>query len=81
MLSHPLDILDLVSRYLTNYLVSLKPLLRRNLTFCSVEIIRYYLQFPAAIPDPRVGIHALLSLSPLSGPNASIKPISHDLHA
>ncbi len=54
MLSHPLGILGLVSRYLTNNLVPHQPLLRRNLTICSVEIIRYYLQFPAAIPVPRV---------------------------
>ena len=33
MLSHPLDVLALVSRYLTNKLISHKPLLRRNLTF------------------------------------------------
>ena len=32
----------------------------------SRDIIRYYRQFPAAIPVPRAGIHALLSLSPLS---------------
>ena len=30
------------------------------------NIIRYYLQFPAAIPDPRARIYSLLSLSPLS---------------
>ena len=54
MLSHPLGILGLVSRYLTNNLVPHQPLLRRNLTICSEEIIRYYLQFPAAIPVPRV---------------------------
>ena len=56
MLSHPLVIKGLVSRYLTNNLVTHKPLPRRNLTFApqtarSKEIIRYYLQFPAAIPD------------------------------
>ncbi len=33
MLSHPLDIFALVSRYLTNKLISRKPLLRRNRTF------------------------------------------------
>ena len=32
----------------------------------SGDIIRYYLQFPAAIPDPGVGTYTLLSLSPLS---------------
>jgi hypothetical protein len=33
MLSHPLVIKGLVSHYLTNYLVTHKPLLRRNHTF------------------------------------------------
>ncbi len=32
----------------------------------SGDVIRYYLQFPAAIPDPGVGTYTLLSLSPLS---------------
>jgi hypothetical protein len=32
----------------------------------SEDIIRYYLQFPAAIPDLGVGTYILLSLSPLS---------------
>ena len=32
----------------------------------SGDIIRYYLQFPAAIPNPGVGTYTLLSLSPLS---------------
>ena len=32
----------------------------------SEDIIRYYLQFPAAIPNPGVGTYTLLSLSPLS---------------
>ena len=32
----------------------------------SEDIIRYYLQFPAAIPDRGVGTYTLLSLSPLS---------------
>ncbi len=32
----------------------------------SLDVIRYYPQFPAAIPDPRADIHALLSLSPLT---------------
>ena len=54
MLSHPLDIMALVSRYLTNKLISRKPLPGRNHTICSAEIIRYYPQFPAAIPIPGV---------------------------
>ena len=66
MLSHPLDIVGLVSSYLTNYLVSLKPLPGRSLTFCSEEIIRYYLQFPTAIPVPGVRSLVLLPRLPLS---------------
>ena len=54
MLSHPLDVLALVSRYLTNKLVSRKPLLGRNLTICSGEVIQHYPQFPVAILVPRV---------------------------
>ncbi len=59
MLSHPLDIAALVSRYLTNKLISRKPLLRWNLTFADPEIspdqiIGYYPQFPVAIPVLRV---------------------------
>src|SRR5262245_58182770 len=59
MLSHPLRIVALVSRYLTNQLIRGRPLLRWNHTFAlhmitSEEIIGYYPQFPVAIPDPRV---------------------------
>src|SRR5437879_7213324 len=59
MLSHPLRIVALVSRYLTNQLIRSRPLLRWNLTFAPEtitlqEIIGYYPQFPVAIPDPRV---------------------------
>ena len=59
MLSHPLAIVALVSRYLTNKLVARQPLPGRNLTFAGPEmtpgqIIGYYPQFPVAIPVPRV---------------------------
>ncbi len=59
MLSHPLRIDALVSRYLTNKLIRSRPLLRWNHTFALKtitlqEIIGYYPQFPVAIPDPRV---------------------------
>ena len=59
MLSHPLRIVALVSRYLTNQLIRSRPLLRWNHTFALEtitlrEIIGYYPQFPVAIPDPRV---------------------------
>ena len=59
MLSHPLDVFALVSRYLTNKLIPRKPLPRRNLTICpavtiTAGVIRYYPQFPVAIPVLRV---------------------------
>ena len=59
MLSHPLAIVALVSRYLTNQLIRSRPRLRWNHTFApgtitSREIIGYYPQFPVAIPDRRV---------------------------
>ncbi len=31
-----------------------------------MDVIRHYLQFPTAIPDPGVDNYALLSLTPLS---------------
>ncbi len=52
MLSHPLGIVGLVSRYLTNNLIPHKPLPGRNRTICSEEIIQYYPQFPAAVLVP-----------------------------
>src|SRR5205085_8737941 len=55
MLSHPLSIMALVSRYLTNKLILSKPLPRWNHTFAPQaimpeEVIRYYPKFPLAIP-------------------------------
>ena len=38
----------------------------RVINLWSGDIIRYYPQFPMAIPNPKVRIYALLSLSPLS---------------
>ena len=64
MLSHPLDVLALVSHYLTNKLVSRRPVHRR-LTICSEEVIRYYTKFPSAIPVPWVRSDALLPRLPL----------------
>jgi hypothetical protein len=52
MLSHPLGIFALVGRYPASKLIPRKPLPGRNLTICSLEVIRYYPQFPAAIPVP-----------------------------
>ncbi len=90
MLSHPLPISALVGRYPTNKLVGRSPLPGRNLTFDlhtrkNTDIIRYYPRFPMAIPDPRVGNYALLSLAPLSlpdnQPKLQIQKFSLDLHA
>ncbi len=71
MLSHPLAIVALVSRYLTNKLVARQPLPGRNLTFADPEmtpdqIIGYYPQFPVAIPVPRVRTDVILPRSPVS---------------
>ncbi len=79
MLSHPLDVAGLVGRYPTNNLVSGRPLLGRNLTICSGEVIRYYPQFPVAIPVPRARSDVLLPRSPLSSPPK--ETFSLDLHA
>jgi hypothetical protein len=59
VLSHPLGILALVSRYLTNKLIPRGPLSRRN-SFRSNEmplryIARYYPSVRTAIPVPEVG--------------------------
>ena len=59
MLSHPLSIIALVSRYLANKLILRKPLPRWNHTFARqaimlAEIIRYYPKFPWTIPVRRV---------------------------
>ena len=60
MLSHPVGIVGLVSRYLTNYLIPRRPVPERNHTFGlkmmpSRDIAGNYPQFPAAMPNPRVG--------------------------
>ena len=59
VLSHPLAIFALVSRYLTNKLIAREPLPRRN-SFPSKEmsprwIARYYPSVRKAIPVPEVG--------------------------
>jgi hypothetical protein len=69
MLSHPLSIVALVSRYLTNKLILRKPLPRWNLTICRTEshpvwIIKYYPQFPVAIPD--LGVRYLRDPTPFA---------------
>ena len=60
MLSHPVGIVGLVSRYLTNYLIPRRPVLERNHTFGrkmmpSRDIAGNYPQFPAVMPNSRVG--------------------------
>ena len=58
MLSHPLTVLGLVSRYLTNYLIVLSPILRKQafacLTMRQNRVIGYYPAFRRAIPSLRV---------------------------
>ena len=82
MLSHPLRIVALVSRYLTNQLIRSRPLLRWNLTFAPEtitlqEIIGYYPQFPVAIPDPRVRhlpVTTPFAAVPLAGSRSTCMP-------
>ncbi len=45
----------------------------------SGDVIWYYLSFRLAIPDPGVGTHVFLSLSPLTKSIATLGPF--DLHA
>ena len=82
VLSHPLPIIALVSRYLTNQLIRGRPLLRWNHTFAletitSREIIGYYPQFPVAIPDPRVRhlpVTTPFAAVPLAGSRSTCMP-------
>jgi hypothetical protein len=62
----------LVGHYPTNYLIRRGPIPGRKLS--PKGRIRCYLQFPAAIPDPRAGSHVLLTRPPLTLASAS------DLH-
>ena len=86
VLSHPLGILALVSRYLTNKLIPHEPLPRRN-SFRSREmplryLARYYPPVRVAIPVPGVGyprITAPFATSPSSVLLQSWD--SFDLHA
>ena len=64
MLSHPVPVFALVSRYLTNKLIGRSPLPRRT-SLSSVEHMGYYPAFPPAIPHLGVRSIALLALSPL----------------
>ncbi len=82
MLSHPLSIIALVSRYLTNKLILSKPLPRWNHTFALPAttpkgIIWYYPQFPVAIPVPRVRnlpIPTPFAAVPLAGSRSTCMP-------
>ena len=84
VLSHPLSIFALVSRYLTNKLILHEPLPRRN-SFPGKEmpprrIARYYLLVRIAIPVPGVGCPCLtapFAISPTQLPRWD----SFDLHA
>ena len=60
ILSDPLPIVDLVSRYLTNYLMGRMPVLYRITSFHqprmpSLDLIGYYFEFLRDIPVYRVG--------------------------
>ena len=75
VLSHPLSILALVSRYLTNKLILREPLPRRNSfpdrTMPPRQIARYYPFVRKAIPVPGVGyprLTAPFATSPRSCP-------------
>ena len=82
MLSHPLRIVALVSRYLTNKLIRSRSLLRWNHTFAlkaitPQEIIGYYPQFPVAIPDRRVRhlpVTTPFAAVPLAGSRSTCMP-------
>lgn len=81
MLSHPLPIVALVSRYLTNKLIGRGPLPRRNRTLWSGDVIRYYRQFPAAIPVPGAG-NPRVTLPFAAFPGSENQTgYPHDLHA
>lgn len=66
MLSHPVPVVALVSRYLTNKHDRTQTDLQVKSHLWSLDIIRYYPQFPVAIPDLKARIYVLLSLTPLS---------------
>ena len=81
MLSHPLSVKALVSRYLTNKLILRKPLPRWNHTHCfptitTRKIIEYYPQFPVAILA--LGVRHLRDPTPFAGVPLRF---SLDLHA
>ena len=65
ILSNQLPIVGLVRHYHTNYLI------RRGPISCQINLspsghIRYYPQFPRAIPEQKARSHALLTRPPLT---------------
>ncbi len=68
VLSHPLPVYGLVSRYLTNYLIGRSPLPRRPKPLMPKHHIEYYSRFPWAILDLGVRRNVFLALSPLYTP-------------
>ena len=84
VLSHPLSILALVSRYLTNKLILREPLLRRNSfpdrTMPPRQIARYYPLVREAIPVPKVG-YPRLTAPFATSPLEQAPRDSFDLHA
>ena len=69
VLSHPLAVKGLVSRYLTNNLIARFPISGQqafaHLTIRSGGVIRYYPGFPRAILDLGVRRNEFLALTPL----------------
>ena len=87
-LSGRLLIVDLVSRYLTNYLIRRESILyHRSFSHCSMRncaLMRYYQSFPTAIPQYKAGYprvtHPSATQSQLKSPERSFKSASFDLH-
>ena len=84
VLSHPLSILALVSRYLTNKLILREPLPRRNSfpgrAMRFGQIARYYPPVRMAIPVPGVG-YPCLTAPFATSPCEQARRDSFDLHA
>lgn len=70
VLSHPLPVFGLVSRYPTNNLIGRSPLPRRPkpLIRLAADHIEYYTGFPWAVLDLGVRRNVFLALSPLYTP-------------
>ena len=84
-LSGRLLIVDLVGRYLTNYLIRREPTSHRIAPFTSigcpiVVLCGISTSFDALFPCVRQVAHALLTRPPLDWQKASSSPLSFDLH-